>query len=171
MHLKEKICILKLLNLQSDNANCYQNGTVVFAMILFCKTHITALHTYIHIETPDGKGAIDDQFAIAMGKIYVFVNRGHNVGSPKELYDALIANSGALETSIIIFTLDREKINRWNKQNKEKFAFFSFTNRVTEDTVNKRSNMTQLQLSQYSDIYDTICDKMFKGNDGYNWTQ
>lgn len=106
MELKNDFPHIMKVNLQSDNAKCYQNGSLIFDLFMIFRTHGLSLRSFVHSERQNGKSSIDALFAICMRHELAYVNMGMNVISPLELYKALIMNGGVSRTVTTLFELD-----------------------------------------------------------------
>ena len=97
---------VKCINVQSDNAKCYQSGSLLLGMLIICDHYHIGLKSFIHTETQDGKGSIDGHFAICMKHVNSFVNTGFNVTSPRELFMALHWDGGPKSTTEVLFSVN-----------------------------------------------------------------
>ena len=132
MQLKRDMPHIQKVNIQSDNAKCYQNGSLIFAMFIVFRNHGLSLRSYVHTETQDGKSSIDAHFAVRMRHVLAYVDMGMNVKSLLELYKALTANGGGINTVPTLFELDRNSIETLVAKYKNAFDYFSCIKRSNE---------------------------------------
>jgi hypothetical protein len=85
--------------LQSDNAKCYQGGSLVLGLWNIIKERGITIPRFIHTETQDGKGSIDAQFAIVMRHITASVDSGMDCSTAKELLEVFKSRGGFITQS------------------------------------------------------------------------
>ena len=117
MQLKCDMPHIKKVNIQSDNAKYYQNGSMIFGSM--------SLQSCVHIQTQDGKSSIDVHFAVCMHHVMAYVNMQMNVISALELHKALTANRGVINTVLTLFELDHNSIKTFVAKYKNAFDYFS----------------------------------------------
>ena len=148
MQLKRDLSHITEVNIQTDNAKCYQNGNLAFGLFMMFKKHNLSLRSYIHTETQNGKGSIDAHFAVAMRHVLNFVNMGSNVISPVQLYTALQSNGGVGNTVAALFDLDRGYIDEFAKKYETALEFFAKIKRCNEIVFSD----TSMLVYEYSGI-------------------
>lgn len=52
------------VSLQSDNAKCYHNRSLMFGVFMLFPTYGLSLRIFVHSQTQHGKSSIDGQFTI-----------------------------------------------------------------------------------------------------------
>ena len=148
LQLQQDLPHIKKVNIQSDNAKCYQNGCLIFGLFMLFRKYSLILRSYIHTETQDGKSSIDAHFAVCMRHVLSYVNMGMNVISPFELYKALNANGGVGNTVATLFEIDRTSIESFAQEYANAFKYMNCIKRCNEVVFGEKS----LSIYIYSGI-------------------
>lgn len=101
---------IKRVLIQSDNARTYQNSTLPYFFPLISNSTGIFIERFIHTETVDGKGMIDNHFAVMMKRVRAYCDAGFNVSTPTQLVAALQYKGGSQNTVVELIKHNRERL-------------------------------------------------------------
>lgn len=157
--LHKELPYIKHVVVQSDNAKCYQSGSLFYGIAMINQTSIIKIKKFTHTETQDGKCSIDAHFAIAMAHILKYVAMGNNCVTPTQLIVVLNSNGGLANTKAVLYTVNRDTMQTFEDSNCDILRQFKGIKRSNEIMFNLES----VKFYQYSGLAQSSEIRIFMG--------
>jgi hypothetical protein len=157
--VKEQFPAITAATLRSDNAPCYQNGPLaIFFAVAELPIKVVRI---VHTETQDGKCAVDAHFAIAMRRVWKYVeNTAKNVATAHEAFLAL-SEFPMVRAAVEVVKIKRNENPYWAGITARGAAFNKVIGRVNEIEYGEDKVVRTMAFSGQSvRLYDASAGKL-----------
>ena len=138
----------KRLYLLTDSASCYLDGRLYYFMLVICRRHGVVLRSYHHPGEQDAKGGVDAFFGTEKRHLYMLIDKGHDVATPRQLFNSLSAWPRS-NVHVELYEINRDGIEELldAPQHKAGVALFSRLKRFNEAVFDEATQT--VEISEY----------------------